>query len=634
MTFHPYKNNKMRRVSLIVLVSILFYSCGASKVLLTAEKTPILVSLDLVNVVDDKVMVEINPGAFTSDEVIFYIPKTVPGTYSEDNYGKYLENLKALDYDGKELSVSKMDDNTWNISNGKTLDKISYWVNDTYDTEREQEEPVFSPSGTNILAGENFVLNLHGFVGYFKNLKEVPYTISLSKPSSLTATTSLTKKTMEGALDNKDVFSASRYFEVIDNPIFYTKPNAETFQINDISVTLSVYSPNGTYTAASLKDRMEKMMTAQKTFLGDIDGTKQYSILLYLSQMGDADAGGFGALEHHTSTVVVLPEAMPKERLEQAMVDVVSHEFFHIVTPLNVHSKEVQYFDFNDPQMSQHLWMYEGTTEYFANLFQIQQGLIDETEFYKRIMDKMSNAKGYDDAMSFTVMSKNVLEEPYKDNYANVYEKGALINMALDIQLREWSGGEKGVLWLMKELSKKYGDMTPFEDDKLIDEIVAMTYPELRDFFDTHVIGDTPIDYNIYFDKVGLTSGKTEQPCGRFFLDQEVPFIDADPSNNDAIYIRKGIALSSFLVDLGAQGGDVIKSINGTTVTLESIGPILQESFVWPPETEVSMVVLRDEKEITLEGKAGTPVVMVEKIIPAETATPEQIALRNAWMKN
>jgi predicted metalloprotease with PDZ domain len=634
MTFHPYKNNKMRRVSLIVLVSILFYSCGASKVLLTAEKTPILVSLDLVNVVDDKVMVEINPGAFTSDEVIFYIPKTVPGTYSEDNYGKYLENLKALDYDGKELSVSKMDDNTWNISNGKTLDKISYWVNDTYDTEREQEEPVFSPSGTNILAGENFVLNLHGFVGYFKNLKEVPYTISLSKPSSLTATTSLTKKTMEGALDNKDVFSASRYFEVIDNPIFYTKPNAETFQINDISVTLSVYSPNGTYTAASLKDRMEKMMTAQKTFLGDIDGTKQYSILLYLSQMGDADAGGFGALEHHTSTVVVLPEAMPKERLEQAMVDVVSHEFFHIVTPLNVHSKEVQYFDFNDPQMSQHLWMYEGTTEYFANLFQIQQGLIDETDFYKRIMDKISNAKGYDDAMSFTVMSKNVLEEPYKDNYANVYEKGALINMALDIQLREWSGGEKGVLWLMKELSKKYGDMTPFEDDKLIDEIVAMTYPELRDFFDTHVIGDTPIDYNIYFDKVGLTSGKTEQPCGRFFLDQEVPFIDADPSNNDAIYIRKGIALSSFLVDLGAQGGDVIKSINGTTVTLESIGPILQESFVWPPETEVSMVVLRDEKEITLEGKAGTPVVMVEKIIPAETATPEQIALRNAWMKN
>ena len=159
------------------------------------------------------------------------------------------------------------------------------------------------------------------------------------------------------------------------------------------------------------------------------------------------------------------------------MVDIVSHEFFHIVTPLTIHSKEIQYFDFNDPKMSMHLWMYEGTTEYFANLFQIQQGLISEEEFYKRLMDKVGNANSYDDDMSFTVMSKNILEEPYKDNYANVYEKGALINMALDIRLRELSGGEKGILWLMKELSKKYGESIPFEDDSLINEMVNRTYP-------------------------------------------------------------------------------------------------------------------------------------------------------------
>jgi hypothetical protein len=26
-----------------------------------------------------------------------HIPKTVPGTYSEDNYGRYIEDLKAYD---------------------------------------------------------------------------------------------------------------------------------------------------------------------------------------------------------------------------------------------------------------------------------------------------------------------------------------------------------------------------------------------------------------------------------------------------------------------------------------------------------------------------------------------------------
>ena len=623
----------MRKIAIAILVIVMLYGCGSSKSLITADKSPVMVRIDLINVTDDKVMVEINPGAFTTDEVTFYIPKTVPGTYSEDNYGKYIEGFKALDYDGKELIASKMDENTWTISNGKTLGKITYWVNDTYDTEGEQDEAVFSPSGTNILAGENFVLNLHGFVGYFKGLKEIPYTVQIDKPEALVATTSLPKKMMEKKITTQDVFVAGRYFEVIDNPIMYAKPNSETFQINDISVTLSVYSPNGTYTAASLKDRMEKMMSAQKTFLGEIDGTKQYSILLYLSEMGATDANGFGALEHHTSTVVVLPEVMPKDRLEQAMVDVVSHEFFHIVTPLNVHSKEIQYFDFNDPKMSQHLWMYEGTTEYFANLFQIQQGLIDEAEFYERIMGKISNAKGYNDAMSFTEMSKNVLDEPYKAEYANVYEKGALINMALDITLRELSNGEKGVLWLMKELSKKYGDMTPFDDSKLIDEIVVMTYPEVRTFFETHVIGDTPIDYNTYFGKVGLSSATVEQPCGRFFLDQEVPFIDADASNDNVIFVRKGISLSSFLTDLGVEGGDIIKSINGTPITLEGIGPILQESFIWPADKEVTMVVQRDEEEITLDGRAGIPMVMVEKVISIEGANDAQLRLREAWMK-
>src|SRR5690606_13805672 len=146
----------------------------------------------------------------------------------------------------------------------------------------------------------------------------------------------------------------------------------------------------------------------------------------------------------------------------------------------------------------------EGTTEYFANLFQIQQGLITEEAFYTRLMEKVGNAQIYDDTMSFTELSKHVFESPYKENYGNVYEKGALISMALDIRLRELSDGQKGVLWLMKELSKKYGNATPFADDTLIDEIVGMTYPEIEEFFAHHVVGNIPIDYELFWQKLGL----------------------------------------------------------------------------------------------------------------------------------
>ena len=623
----------MKRTVFLLLFAVIAAACGPLKNTPTQGKSPIQANIDLVNVLEDKVKVTIDPGIFVEDVVYFSIPKIIPGTYSEDNYGKYLEDFNALDYDGKSIAVTKQDDNSWIISSGTKLDKIVYYVNDTYDTETEISEPVFSPAGTNILKDENYLLNLHGFIGYFKGQKEVPYELKIQAPTNLKPSTSL-RQLVSGASDpNTYVFYAERYFEIIDNPILFSKPNSTSFQINNIKVTLSVYSPGGVYKAEDFREKMETMMQAQKTFLGEIDGTQQYTILLYLSTLAETDATGFGALEHHTSTVVVMPEQLPKELMEESLVDVISHEFFHILTPLNVHSREIQYFDFNQPIMSQHLWMYEGATEYFSNLFQVQQGLIDESNFYSRILEKISNAKGYDDRMPFTTMSTNVLRSPYKENYNNVYEKGALINMSLDITLRDLSGGEKGILWLMKELSKKYDKDTPFEDSELINTIVRMTYPEIRTFFDDHVLGNVPISYESILQKVGL-SIVTEQEQGQYFFYGQIPYVDADPADLDTIFIMKGMNLNSFFTSLGAQGGDVISNINGTNITLDSMRRIIGESFGWSPEKEIQMTVLREGKELVLKGKAGIPTNEERSIVESENANPENLELRRAWLKS
>ncbi len=81
------------------------YSCKTTQ---TSKKDqPVVASIDLVNVVEDKVSVTVDPDRFTTENTTFYIPKTVPGTYSTDNYGKFIENFKALDYDGNELEFEK-----------------------------------------------------------------------------------------------------------------------------------------------------------------------------------------------------------------------------------------------------------------------------------------------------------------------------------------------------------------------------------------------------------------------------------------------------------------------------------------------------------------------------------------------
>jgi len=617
----------MKRIYLLLLTGVFLWGCGATRNLPTASQTAVSTSLDLATVTDDRVQVSLDPGAFTESETRFYIPKTVPGTYKNNDYGQFVEDLVAYDYNGASLEVRREGSNTWFIPDAKNLDRITYYVNDTFDTEGKNGNNVFSPAGTNILADTHFMLNLHGFVGYFEGLQEVPYEITLNPPGGLKPYTSLQPLNTEG---EGYAFRAPRYFEVTDNPIQVTDQEAVSIDLEDITVKLSVYSPSRQYKAADLKPAMEKMMRAQKAFLGEIDGTSEYNILLYLSTM-EEDATGFGALEHHTSTVVVLPELISKEMLEQQMIDIVSHEFFHIVTPLQVHSEEIQFFDYNYPKMSRHLWMYEGTTEYFANLFQIKEGLIDEAAFYQRMTDKIQYSRVYNDEMSFTEMSSNVLVEPYADQYANVYQKGALINMALDIRLRELSGGRMGVLDLMKKLSQKYDKDTPFKDEALFGIIVENTYPEIGEFLETYVSGTTPIEYNVFLEKVGLGLQGAQQECFFFFQGQE-PFINVTPDQQH-IFIRDDIPLNSSMQDLGLEQGDILKMVNGQEFNMESAQNILMGSLSWTPDTALDFRIERDGKELNLKGSVGVPKAQIFGIQPLENQTSQQLSLRQAWLK-
>ncbi|UJH91348.1 peptidase M61 [Antarcticibacterium sp. 1MA-6-2] len=625
----------MKKILYFFGVLAVTYSCKTPQNQSASIPQPVMVNIDLLNIKEDRVMVTVDPDKFTQSQTTFYIPTTVPGTYSIDNYGELVQDVKAYDYKGNELTLENTNSNTWVINNATELDKITYWVNDSFDM--EGEKGIFSPSGTNIEKGENFMLNLHGFIGYFDQLKEHAYKLTIDRPQALFPGTAMqltgTQPNQKQASAVTDTYNASRYFDIIDNPIMYAAPDTASIRTEGINVLLHVYSPNKVYTAQSIKDGVAEMISAQKKFLGEIDNTSNYAILLYLSNPEVASAKGFGALEHHTSTVVVLPETMPLESLKQTMTDVVSHEFFHILTPLNVHSNEIHYFDYNNPQMSQHLWMYEGVTEYFANLFQVNQELIENEEFYKRMSSKIENSKNFDDTVPFTLMSKKILEVPYKDAYYNVYLKGALIGMALDIRLRELSNGEEGILDLMKELSGKYGKNKPFEDEELIPTIVQMTYPEIADFFSKYVTGETPIPYDEFFAKVGVEM-QEETINTSYFIKGQTPYIDGNPESGE-LFFRKGINLNSFLKELGVENGDLIKSVNGKDYNVQNVYELVMASQRWEVGNDITMVVIRNKEEKELKGKITQPTDTETGL--GDMDLPEddkRVQLRKAWLKN
>lgn len=621
----------------LVLSGFLF-GCGSAKPKVddSAANNPVETAIDLVNINDDRVPVTINPGRFSLETVTYRLPRVVQGTYAVSDFGRYVEDIKAIDYNGNELVVTNVDKNTWTIANATEFDKITYLVNDSFDTEKTGgmggEDP-FSPAGTNIEEGENFVLNLHGFIGYFDSLKNNQYTLEVAAPADFIRTSALQDGGSELSSDGTvktSKYLATRYFEITDNPMMYGKLDVEEFLVGDIKIVLSVYSPNNTHTAASLKETVFEMMKAQKKYLGDVNNTPRYDIYLYLSDGSEDAPKGFGALEHHTSTVVVLPESSSKELLAKSMVDVVAHEFFHIVTPLSVHSEDVHYFDYNQPTFSKHLWMYEGVTEYFAQHFQVYEGLVTPAEYYNTTMGKISFSKNLADDMSFTKMSENILESPYKENYINVYQKGALIGMCIDILMRKESNGNRSMLSLMKELSAKYGKNKPFEDDKIIEEISAMTYPSVANFLKTHVEGNTPINYAEFFEMVGLIEGEMEVKTNYIFAGGQNIIFSGSPDKG--IFFTDVALQNSFWKAQGIQANDILKTVNGTELTLQNAQEVVTNMFSWQEGQEIDVTIERNGTSIPIKTTLTKAYAKGNGLGENPDATPEQIATRKAWL--
>ena len=361
---------------------------------------------------------------------------------------------------------------------------------------------------------------------------------------------------------------------------------------------------------------------------------EKYAFLIYLTD-SLTGSGATGALEHSYSSFYVLMESDPQQ-LAQTMKDVAAHEFFHIVTPLNIHSEEIGFFDFNNPKMSEHLWLYEGLTEYAAHHVQVKYGLIDIDNFLNIMQGKMEESQKYfNDTLPFTYMSKNVLDPLYHEQYQNVYAKGALIGMCLDILLRYNSNGKYGTQELMRDLAKKYGKNTSFKDSDLFNDIEKLTSPEVRKFLNTYVAGNQKLPYEEIFDKVGLKYTYKEQK--KVLTIGGVGF-GVNPQN-ERIIVYDVSEMNEFGKDLGYKDGDEVISFDNKTLNIENVQNVFQEFMAGSKEGDKLVVVVMrknkkgKEKKVKLKAKQR-PVITTfyNNIDINKSATSKQIVARNAWL--
>ena len=610
---------------------------------------PYKYTVDITNVKDDKVYVELDPPKIKDKEIIFYLPKIVPGTYAIADYGRMVSEFKAVDKKGRELEVERIDDNSWKIKNAKKVRKISYWVEDTFDTEKEGPS-IFQPAGTNIEAGKNFVVNTSGFFGYFEGRKKESFELNFIRPEGFYGATgmkasqvgaplnnniSLELTSQNGPVSQVDRFEVSDYDRLIDSPLMYSKADTAVIRVANTDVLVASYSPNNMVTAKEIASSIEEVLTAQNKYLGGTLPVDKYAFIFYFT---DQPVTSYGALEHSYSSLYYMPE-QPIAQMNQQLRDFAAHEFFHIVTPLNVHSEEIESFDFNEPEMSQHLWMYEGITEYFAGNMQVKYGLISPDEYLGVLREKLLTAAQFKDELPFTELSKGALDE-YADQYYNVYMKGALIGMVLDIKLRKLSDGAYGVQELMAELSEKYGQNSAFEDEALFGVITEMTYPEIGEFFKNHVYGGTPLPYNEVFSEVGVEL--VEQGTFKnYSLGLNQPNITvAEHEGVQRLAITNDQSLNEMGQALGFKNGDILIKLTGEDIPgLNELGPFIGGIQQKLPSLEtLSWIVIREVDGEKQEVELSAPNKQIEIPVPFQigfvpNATEEQLKLRKYWLE-
>ncbi len=559
--------------------------------------------VDLNNRADDLFKVTVYPEKLSDENNIFQFAATAPGTYETMDIGRYVRSFKAYDKDGNEIKTEHISTNQWQLDDPENINKISYEIAETFDTP-VKEHPIYKMSGTSI-EKDHVLINGQAVFGYIKDMQTEPVDIKLEFPNDWLVGTALRK-------DNYGFYEAKDFDQVVDSPILLGDLTKDSIDIQGTKVDVYTYSKTGLIKSSDVLSSIGNILKAESDFMEGLP-VDHYYFLFYFE---DASAG---AWEHSYSSEYVMREQPLTKDFQQKLRDFVAHEFFHIVTPLNIHSELIEHFNFVKPVMSQHLWLYEGVTEWASDIIQLRDSLMTLKEYLDQITEKLNTNDRFDSTISLAELGVNAVN--LSSQYYNVYEKGAVVAALLDIRLLELSHGKMGLREVINHLAKEYGPNHPFSEENFFQHFTDETYPEINDFFKDYIEGTKKLPVKEYFNKLGINYFKEK------VVDSSDAFMDL------SFFVGKNYLQISRPDGEKLKAGDVIYKINGQEVNTNNYFSIFKKIYEMKVGDEYTITVTRGDEEISdtlhLKPKPIKHVFEVNK-----DATPEQLQLRQAWMVN
>ncbi len=361
--------------------------------------------VNLSNLTDDLFHVTLFPDKLSPENNIYQFAATAPETYEEMEIGRFVKSFKAFDSDGNEIQTKNISTNQWELSAPQKIQRIEYTIEDTWDAKVDSDK-IYYMSGSNI-DSDNVLINGQCVFGYFQGLQSYPIKIKIEYPKEWEIGTALKP-------DADGFFDAPTFDYVVDSPILLGNLTEDSIKVGNTAIKVFTYSKTGLIKSSELLSSIKDILDAESKFTNGLP-VDHYTFLFHL---GETDAG---AWEHSYSSEYVLREEPLNESSIGNLRSMIAHEFFHIVTPLNIHSELIAKFNFVKPVMSQHLWLYEGVTEWAANILQLRDSLISLQNYLDIIHRKIIFMQGFDKNVSLTELGIHSVE--MQNQYINIYPR-------------------------------------------------------------------------------------------------------------------------------------------------------------------------------------------------------------------
>jgi len=571
----------------------------------TPSPAPLRYTISLANPARHlvRVTLQIPPGAPQHD---LQLP-VWNALYQIRDFSQYVNWVRARNSAGQDVLTRLLDKSLWRISNSQSGTEVEYEV--------FVDDP--GPFGAQLDTQHAF-FNLAEILMYPIDQRSAPIQLHFTEvPSTWKFATAL--KEPEPA-----TFSADAYDQLVDSPVEIGSFRESDFDEAGAHYRVVVDADPSDYNMQAIVTTDHAIATAATSWMAD----RPFDTYVFLYHIPRIPTGG--GMEHANSTAIDISARRLAEN-PQALTETTAHEFFHVWNVKRIRPQSLEPIDYARENYTTALWFSEGVTSTVADYVLLRAGLLDEPRFLKRMAAQIKELEDRPAQQTQSVEESSLDAWLEKYDYYRLpqrsisyYNKGYLLGIALDLQLRQTTSDRASLRQVFQWLNQNYARKGLFfpDSDGVRQAAEAVSNTRLEPFFQKYVAGTEDIPWDNLLRFVGLEIARRSQLAAD-------PGFEAAPNFSGPPSVIQ-VTAGSEAERAGLAPGDTILEINGQ-VGAWDIGQKLDQLH---PGDILTLRVRTRSGEKELHWQAGSRNELALSLKDVDNVSAQQKARRLAWLRS